>query len=85
MVFPPISDHRIGPRHLAAILGITASAYLYYRNLPWYISAGVGPLVDMLAVIFLATIALEQARERSIRRRLERSFLNHHVHNALTQ
>jgi len=39
----------------------------------------------MLAVIFLATIALEQARERSIRRRLERSFLNHHVHNALTQ
>jgi len=33
----------------------------------------------------LATIALEQARKRSIRRTLELSFLNHHVRNALTQ
>jgi hypothetical protein len=33
----------------------------------------------------LATIALEQARKRSIRRTLELAFLNHHVRNALTQ
>jgi len=70
---------------MAVVLGMAASAVFYHRNVPWYISAGAGPLVDTLVVIFLATIALEQARKRSIRRTLELSFLNHHVRNALTQ
>ena len=70
---------------MAALIGMAASAALYYRHVAWYISAGVGPLVDTLVVIFFATIALEQARKRSIRRTLELSFLNHHVRNALTQ
>lgn len=70
---------------VAALIGMAASAALYYRHVAWYISAGVGPLVDTLVVIFLVTIALEQARKRSIRRTLELSFLNHHVRNALTQ
>ena len=70
---------------MAALIGVTMSAALYYRHVAWYISVAVGPLVDTLVVIFLATIALEQARKRSIRRTLELSFLNHHVRNALTQ
>lgn len=70
---------------MAALIGIAASAALYDRHVAWYISAAVGPLVDALVVIFLATIALEQARKRSIRRTLELAFLNHHVRNALTQ
>jgi len=70
---------------MAALLGIIASAALYRRNVTWYISAGAGPLVDTVVVIVLATIALEGARRRSIRRTLELSFLNHHVRNALTQ
>lgn len=70
---------------MAALLGVAASAVLYYRHVAWYISAGAGPFVDTVVVICLATIALEQARRRSIRRTLELSFLNHHVRNALTQ
>ena len=70
---------------MAALLGMAASAALYYRDVPWYVSAGAGPLVDTVVVILLATIALEGARRRSIRRTLEFSFLNHHVRNALTQ
>jgi len=70
---------------VAALIGLAASAALYYRHVAWYTSAGVGPLVDTGAVIFLVTIALEQARKRSIRRTLELAFLNHHVRNALTQ
>jgi hypothetical protein len=69
----------------AAFIGVAASAALYYRHIAWYISAAAGPLVDTLVVVCLATIALEQSRKRSIRRTLELSFLNHHVHNALTQ
>jgi len=70
---------------MAALIGVTLSAALYYRHVAWYVSAAVGPLVETLVVIFLATIALEQARKRAIRRTLELSFLNHHVRNALTQ
>jgi|SRR5271169_2747551 len=70
---------------MAALLGMAASAALYYRDVPWYVSAGAGPLVDTVVVILLATVALEGARRRSIRRTLELSFLNHHVRNALTQ
>ena len=70
---------------VAAIIGVAVSAVLYYRHVAWYISAAAGPLVDTLVVVCLATIALEQARKRSIRRTLELSFLNHHVRNALTQ
>jgi len=70
---------------MAVLVGIAATAALYDRHVAWYISAAVGPLVDTLVVIFLATIALEQARKRSIRRTLELAFLNHHVRNALTQ
>jgi light-regulated signal transduction histidine kinase (bacteriophytochrome) len=33
----------------------------------------------------MVTIALEQARKRSLRRILEIAFLNHHVHNAMAQ
>jgi len=69
----------------AALIGVAASAALYYRHVAWYISAAAGPLLDTLVVICLATIALEQARKRSIRRTLEIAFLNHHVHNAMTQ
>jgi hypothetical protein len=69
----------------AALIGVAASAALYYRHVGWYISAAAGPLVDTLVVVCLATIALEQARKRSIRRTLEIAFLNHHVHNAMTQ
>src|SRR5271157_3162576 len=70
---------------VAALIGIAVSAALYYRHVAWYIVAASGPLTDTLVVIFLATIALEHARKRSIRRALELSFLNHHVRNALTQ
>jgi hypothetical protein len=70
---------------MAALIGVAASVALYYRHVAWYISAAAGPLVDTLVVICMATIALEQARKRSIRRTLELSFLNHHVRNALTQ
>jgi hypothetical protein len=70
---------------MAALIGMAASAALYYRHVAWYISAGAGPLVDTLVVVSLATIALEQARKRSIRRTLELAFLNHHIRNALTQ
>jgi len=69
----------------AAFVGVAASAALYYRHVAWYISAAAGPLVDTLVVVCLATIALEQSRKRSIRRTLETSFLNHHVHNAMAQ
>ncbi|MBZ5615053.1 MAG: hypothetical protein LAO23_13665 [Acidobacteriia bacterium] len=70
---------------MAALLGMAAGAALYFRHAAWYISAGAGPLVDTLVVISLVTIALEQARKRSIRRTVELAFLNHHVRNALTQ
>jgi hypothetical protein len=70
---------------MAALIGVAMSAALYYHHVAWYISLAAGPLVDTLVVICLATIALEQARKRSIRRTLELSFLNHHVRNALTQ
>jgi len=70
---------------LAALIGIAVSAALYYRHLAWYIGAAAGPLAATLVVMCLATIALEQARKRSIRRTLELAFLNHHVRNALTQ
>jgi hypothetical protein len=70
---------------IAALIGVAVSAALYYRHVAWYISAAFGPLTDTLVVICLATIALEQARKRSIRRTLELAFLNHHVRNALTQ
>lgn len=70
---------------MAALIGVAMSAALYYRHAAWYICAAVGPLVDTLVVICLGTIALEQARKRSIRRTLELAFLNHHVRNALTQ
>jgi hypothetical protein len=69
----------------AAVIGVAASAALYYHHIPWYLSAAAGPLVDTLVVVCLATIALEQSRKRSIRRTLEVSFLNHHVRNALVQ
>jgi hypothetical protein len=70
---------------MAALIGVATSVVLYDRHVAWYISLAAGPLVDTLVVICLATIALEQARKRSIRRTLERAFLNHHVRNALTQ
>ena|SRR5208283_1466977 len=70
---------------MAAVFGMVTSAALYFRHVAWYISAAAGPLVDALVVICLATIALEQARKRSIRRTLELAFLNHHIRNAVTQ
>jgi hypothetical protein len=70
---------------MAALIGVAMSAVLFYHHVAWYISLAAGPLVDTLVVICLATIALEQARKRSIRRTLELSFLNHHIRNALTQ
>ena len=69
----------------AAFIGVAASAALYYRHIPWFASAAVGPLVGHMVVVCLATIALEQSRKRSIRRTLETSFLNHHVRNTLVQ
>jgi Protein of unknown function (DUF2934) len=69
----------------AALMGMAGSVALYYRHLTWYVSTGAGPLVDTLVVVCLATMALEQSRKRSIRRTLELSFLNHHIHNAMTQ
>jgi len=69
----------------AAFVGVAASAALYYRHIPGYVSAVAGPMVDTLVVVCFATIALEQSRKRSIRRTLEVSFLNHHVRNALVQ
>jgi hypothetical protein len=70
---------------MAAVIALAVSAALYYRHAAWYVVAVAGPLTDTLVVVCLATIALEQARKRSIRRTLELSFLNHHVRNALTQ
>jgi hypothetical protein len=69
----------------AAVLGAGVGATLFYHHVAWYLSAAAGPVVDTLIVICLATIALEHVRKRSIRRTLEISFLNHHVHNAMTQ
>jgi ACR3 family arsenite efflux pump ArsB len=51
---------------MAALIAIAVSAALYYRHVAWYIVAAAGPLTDTLVVICLATIALEQARKRSI-------------------
>jgi hypothetical protein len=70
---------------VAALLGIAVSAALYYRHVAWYLVAASGSLTDTLVVICLATIALEHARKRSIRRAVELAFLNHHVRNAVTQ
>src|ERR1035441_674854 len=47
---------------MAALIGVAASAALYYRHVVWYISLAAGPLVDTLVVICLATIALEHVR-----------------------
>jgi|SRR5580700_5167500 hypothetical protein len=69
----------------AALIGVAVGAALYYDHVPWYVSAAAGPVVDTLIVMCLVTIALEQARKRSIRRTLEIAFLNHHVHNAMAQ
>jgi len=69
----------------AALVGAAVGAALHYDHVAWYVSATAGPVVDTLIVICLVTIALEQARKRSIRRTLEIAFLNHHVHNAVTQ
>src|ERR1039458_7098654 len=70
---------------IAALIGVAMSVALYYRHVAWYLCAAVGPLVDTLVVICLGTIALEQARKRSIRRTLEIAFLNHSVQDAMTQ
>jgi len=70
---------------VAALIAVATSVALYDRHVVWSIALVAGPLVDTVAVICLATIALEQARKRAIRRTLERAFLNHHVRNALTQ
>jgi len=70
---------------VAALIGVAVGAALYYDHVAWNVSAAAGPVVDTLIVICLVTIALEQARKRSIRRTLEIAFLNHHVHNAMTQ
>jgi hypothetical protein len=70
---------------VAALIGAGVGATLYYNHVVWYLSLAAGPVVDTIVVICLATIALEQARKRTIRKTLERSYLNHHVHNALTQ
>jgi hypothetical protein len=69
----------------AALIGVAAGATLYYDHVAWYVSAAAGPVANTLIVIFLVTIALEKARKRSIRRTLEIAFLNHHIHNAMTQ
>jgi len=73
------------PNILGQPTGAGVGATLFYHNVALYISAAAGPVVDTLIVICLTTNALEQARKRSIRRTLESSFLNHHVHNAMTQ
>jgi len=70
---------------VAAFIGVAVGATFYYHHAAWYISAAAGPIVDTLVVIFLATIALEQERKRSNRKTAEIAFLNHHIHNALTQ
>ena len=69
----------------AALIGVAAGVALYYDHVPWYVSAAAGPVVDTLIVMCMVTIALEQARKRSLRRTLEIAFLNHHVHNAMAQ
>lgn len=69
----------------SVVIGAGVEVTLFHFRAGWYISAAAGPVVDTLIVICLATFALEHARKRSIRRTLEISFLNHHVHNAMTQ
>ena len=69
----------------AALIGVAVGAALFYDHFAWYVSAAAGPVVDTLVVTCLVTIGLEQVRKRSIRRTLEIAFLNHHIHNAMTQ
>jgi hypothetical protein len=69
---------------VAALIGAGVGATLYYNHVVWYLSLVAGPVVDTIIVTCLVTIALEQARKRTIRKTMERSYLNHHVHNALT-
>ena len=70
---------------LVVLLAVAVGGALYYDDVTWYISAASGLLVEMLVGTCLAMIALERTRKRSVRRTLELAFLNHHVHNALTQ
>jgi hypothetical protein len=70
---------------VAALFAVGIGATMYYEHVRWYINVGTILGVETLVTICLATITLEQARRRSIRRTLEFAFLNHHVHNALTQ
>ena len=70
---------------LALFLEVAVGGALYYDHFTWYTSAAGAQLANTLVGICLATIALERTRKRSVRRTLELAFLNHHVHNALTQ
>jgi hypothetical protein len=70
---------------LAVLLEVTVGGALYYDHFTWYTSVVGALLANALVGICLATIALERNRQRSVRRTMELAFLNHHVHNALTQ
>jgi hypothetical protein len=70
---------------LALFLEVAVGGTLYYDHFTWYTSAGGGLLANTLVGICLGTLALERTRKRSNRRMLELAFLNHHVHNGLTQ
>jgi hypothetical protein len=70
---------------LAVLLAVAVGDALYCDHFTSYASAAGALLANTLVGICLATIALERTRKRSVRRTLELAFLNHHVHNALTQ
>ena len=72
-------------RTLAVLFAVTVGGALYYDHFTWYTSAVGALLANMLVGICLGTLALERSRKRSYRRMLELAFLNHHVHNGLTQ
>ncbi len=68
-----------------ALLLVSAGLIMYYRHVDLFVNIGALLVAETLILIFLVTVMIEKDRKRSIRRMLERSFLNHHVNNALTQ
>jgi hypothetical protein len=51
----------------------------------WYVRAIIIGSLQLVLVTLLVAAVLEQRRRQTIRRRLERRFLNHYIRNAMAQ
>src|SRR5256886_6886696 len=70
---------------VVAFIGVALNAVRWQGNTSWYVSATTGAVVEMVVVTALVTMVIEGRRKRAIRRTLELAFLNHHIHNTITQ